>query len=135
MEPRPIAAVRRSLQGPVGGSHEVRYSLLPYRDIQSRGAGGAIALVPLGCTEQQGPHLAVGFDTWFAEELCLAAAGLARDTYGADILVLPTLPFGPTPEHRGFGAGFIDLPEPVHDSVVEAVLLSLAEQGFTRIVV
>lgn len=43
--------------------------------------------------------------------------------------------FGPTPEHRGFGAGFIDLPEHVHDAVVEAILMSLAEQGFRRIVV
>ena len=26
-----------------------------------------LAIVPTGCTEQQGPHLPVDFDTWFAE--------------------------------------------------------------------
>jgi len=113
----------------------VQYDVLTYRDIATRAVNGAIALVPLGCTEQQGPHLGVGFDTWFAEELCLAAADRTRETLGVDSIVLPVLPFGPTPEHRAFGAGFIDLPEDAHEAVVKAVLLSLAEQGFTRIVV
>jgi creatinine amidohydrolase len=109
--------------------------MLSYREIASRSVGGAIAVVPLGCTEQQGPHLAVGLDTWFAEELCVAAADAAHHQYGVDAIVLPVLPFGPTPEHRGFRAGFIDLPEAVHDAVVEAILLSLAEQGFSQILV
>jgi Creatinine amidohydrolase len=42
----------------------LRYSMLTYRDISARAEHGTVALVPLGCTEQQGPHLAVGFDTW-----------------------------------------------------------------------
>jgi creatinine amidohydrolase len=116
-------------------SHEVRYSMLSYRELLSRSVGGAIALVPLGCTEQQGPHLAVGFDTWFAEELCVAAADVAHDEFGIDAIVLPVLPFGPTPEHRRFGVRFVDLPEAVHDAVVEVILGSLAEQGFKRILV
>lgn len=119
----------------LGRSYEVRYSLLPYQELLSRGAGGAVALVPLGCTEQQGPHLAVGFDTWFAEELCIAAVDAAHREFGIDVIVLPVLPFGPTPEHRGFGAGYIDLPEAVHDAVLQAILASLAEQHFGRILV
>ena len=113
----------------------VRYSMLSYRDISTRARRGAMALVPLGCTEQQGPHLAVGFDSWFAEELCLAAAERARDEARLDIIVLPVLPFGPTPEHRGFGAGFVDLPQQVHEAVVESILVSLSEQGLRRAVV
>ncbi len=97
----------------------MRYSTLTYRDISTRAGQAAMALVPLGCTEQQGPHLAVGFDTWFAEELCLATADRLRDEGRLDVIVLPVLPFGPTPEHRGFGAGFVDLPERVHRNSVK----------------
>src|SRR5262249_19312803 len=50
-------------------------------------------------------------------------------------LVLPALPFGPTPEHRSFGSGYIDLPEELHAAVLQAVLESLATQGFSRILI
>jgi creatinine amidohydrolase len=49
--------------------------------------------------------------------------------------VLPALPFGPTPEHRNFGSGFIDLPQELHEAVVMAALSSVAAQGFRRIVI
>ena len=49
--------------------------------------------------------------------------------------MLPAIPFGPTPEHRSYGAGYVDVPAGVHASMVSAVLASLAEQGFRRIVV
>jgi creatinine amidohydrolase len=113
----------------------MRFFDLTYREIATRAARGALAVVPLGCTEQQGPHLAVGFDAWFADELCTAAAERARERKGLEALVLPVLPFGPTPEHRGFGSGYVDLPEHVYDATLEAVLVSLADQGFRRIVV
>ena len=31
-----------------------------------------LVVIPTGCTEQQGPHLPVDFDTWFAETLMVA---------------------------------------------------------------
>lgn len=113
----------------------MRYGDLTYQDIAERVAAGWLALVPTGCTEQQGPHLPVDFDTWFAETLLLAASRAAAQDYGVGSLVLPALPFGPTPEHRSFGTGYIDLPAALHAAVLEAVLESLATQGFGRILV
>ncbi|HEY8216361.1 MAG TPA: creatininase family protein, partial [Acidimicrobiia bacterium] len=104
-------------------------------EIAGAAADGAVAILPMGCTEQQGPHLTVGFDSWFAEELCLAASERAAEACGVASVVLPAMPFGPTPEHRGFGAGFIDLPRSVHEEVLEAAADSLASQGFTRLLV
>ena len=112
----------------------VEFASLTYEEIAERARRGAVAVVPLGCTEQQGPHLPVGFDTWFAGSLCTAAATACARS-GVDALVLPVLPFGPTPEHRGFGSGYVDLPQPVHEAVLEAILVSLADQGFRRILV
>src|SRR5260221_406154 len=108
---------------------------LTYQEIHDGATAGGLALVPTGCTEQQGPHLPVDHDTWFAETILLAASDEAARRYGVESLVLPALPFGPTPEHRSFGAGYIDLPVAVHAAVLEAVLGSLATQGFQRILV
>jgi creatinine amidohydrolase len=113
----------------------MRFGDLTYQEIRERAETGWLAVVPTGCTEQQGPHLPVDFDTWFAETLCLAAARQAAATHGVHALVLPAVPFGPTPEHRGFGAGYIHLPQELHQAVVASILDSLAGQGFRRIVV
>ena len=113
----------------------MRFGDLTYQEIRERAAQGWLAVLPTGCTEQQGPHLPVDFDTWFAEALCLAAARQAAATHGVHALVLPAVPFGPTPEHRGFGAGYIHLPQELHQAVVASILDSLTGQGFRRIVV
>jgi len=111
----------------------VRFGEMTFEEIAEAAAAGAIAVVPTGCTEQQGPHLAVDNDTWFAESLAVAAA----EQVAPDVIavVLPALPFGPTTEHRGFGAGFVDIPVPVYEQFVRSILDSLADQGFARILV
>jgi creatinine amidohydrolase len=116
-------------------NRSTRYGNLTYEEIRQRVEAGAVAVVPTGCTEQQGPHLPVDFDTWFAEHLMHAAADHAREMYGVDALVLPALPFGPTPEHRNYGSGFIDIPVKLHEAIIWAILTSLADQGFKRILV
>lgn len=110
----------------------MRFTDLTFSELAARARAGAIAAVPAGCTEQQGPHLAVGFDSWFAQELLETAAGRLEGE-GITVVVLPAMPFGPTSEHRSFGAGYIDLPAETHDTVMRAVLESLADQGFGRI--
>lgn len=116
-----------------GMNSSTGYGSLTYEEIRRRVEAGAIAIVPTGCTEQQGPHLPVDFDTWFAEQLMSAAADRARQIYSVDALVLPALPFVPTPEHRNYGSGYIDIPVDIHHSMIWAILISLADQGFERI--
>ena len=113
----------------------MRYGDLTYKQIRDCASAGWLAIVPTGCTEQQGPHLPVDFDTWFAEKLCVAASERAARDYQVRSLVLPAFPFGPTPEHRNYGSGYVDIPVDLHDSLVFSVLTSLAEQGFGKIVV
>jgi creatinine amidohydrolase len=113
----------------------MRFGDLTFEEVRECAEAGWLAIVPTGCTEQQGPHLPVDTDTWFFEAVCEAAAQRAASEHAISSLVLPALPFGPTPEHRGFGSGYIDLPQEVHEAAVAAVLRSLAEQGFARIVV
>ena len=60
-------------------------------------AGGAILAVPVGSTEQHGPHLPLGTDSAVATALAerLAAAR-------GDVLVAPLLPYGSAGEHAAF---------------------------------
>jgi creatinine amidohydrolase len=112
-----------------------RFGDFTFQEIQRRADEGWLAVVPTGCTEQQGPHLPVDFDTWFVESVCLAGARRGRERYELKALILPAMPFGPTREHRGYGSGYIHLPQAVHEAVVSSILESLAEQGFRRMVV
>jgi creatinine amidohydrolase len=113
----------------------MRFGDLTYEEIRERAGQGWLTVVPTGCTEQMGPHLPVDFDTWQAEHYCLAASERAASDFGVQSLVLPVMPFGPTPEHRNFSSGYIDIPKDLHESLVFAVLKSLAEQGFKKIIV
>ena len=113
----------------------MHYGDMTYEEIHERAQQGWLAIVPTGCTEQQGPHLPVDFDTWFVEQVTSAASEKAARDHGVESLVLPAVPFGPTPEHKNYGSGYIDIPRELHESFVFAILTSLAEQGFRRIIV
>ncbi len=91
--------------------------------------------IPLGCTEQQGPHLPTDFDAWMITKLCEAISEALRERHGVTTLVMPTMPFGPTPEHAGFGHGYVNLRQSTHEAVVQDVLGSLAEQGYRKLLV
>ena len=58
---------------------------------------GLVLLVPVGATEQHGPHLPLGTDTALAIALANAAAERC-----ADVRVAPAVPYGSSGEHDGF---------------------------------
>ncbi|WP_116949562.1 mycofactocin biosynthesis peptidyl-dipeptidase MftE [Jiangella endophytica] len=59
--------------------------------------GEAILALPLGSTEQHGPHLPLSTDADVAAALCAALASV-RD----DVVVAPPLPYGASGEHQDF---------------------------------
>ncbi|GAA5315502.1 MAG: creatininase family protein [Candidatus Pelagadaptatus aseana] len=65
--------------------------------------GADVAVLPVGATEQHGPHMGCGMDTDIADKLCKAAA--AR----ADVLLMPTLPYGCSIGHSKRWPGTIAL--------------------------
>ena len=70
---------------------------LAWPDVAERAAAGAVLAVPLGSTEQHGPHLPLSTDTDLAVTLCRRLAS-ARP----DVLIAPALPYGSSDEHDGF---------------------------------
>lgn len=113
----------------------MRYTDFTYEELRDLAPHVRAVFIPLGCTEQQGPHLQTDFDTWMITGLCQDIAERLQQEHDELALVMPTLPFGPTPEHTGFGFGYVNLRQSTQEAVVEDVLESLAAQGFGTLVV
>lgn len=89
-----------------------------------------VALVPIGATEQHGPHLPVTTDTTIAAAFATAAAArVARDVA---TWVLPALPFGFSPEHAG-RAGTIGLSAQTLLGVADDIGRGVVASGIHRL--
>jgi creatinine amidohydrolase len=87
---------------------------------------GATLVVPLGSTEQHGPHLPLGTDT--AVAVAVADRLAARRP---DVLVAPAVPYGSSGEHAGF-AGTLSIGQEAFERLV--VELVRSAEGFARVV-
>jgi creatinine amidohydrolase len=56
----------------------VHWDQLTLEEVGEAAKAGAIVVLPVGATEQHGPHLATGTDSFFAETLAAAAAAETR---------------------------------------------------------
>lgn len=89
-----------------------------------------LALLPVGSTEQHGPHAPLGTDTYAAE--AVAEAGVAA--YDGEVILAPSIPVGVAAEHRSFAGTLWVAPETFR-SYVRDIIGSLAHHGFDRVVV
>jgi len=82
------------------------WSQLTTRDFAALDVAATVAVLPLGATEQHGPHLPLGVDTVLAGGI--VAASLPLLPAGLPVLFLPTQQIGLSPEHARF-AGTLTL--------------------------
>jgi creatinine amidohydrolase len=83
-------------------------------------------VLPIGATEQHGPHLPIGTDTFHLDRLVEAAARQAAQRI--PITVTPTLPFGCSDHHLPFG-GTMSLSSETMLRVGAELIRSLAASG------
>jgi creatinine amidohydrolase len=107
---------------------EIAWTRLTAAGLQKQAALDAIAIVPIGSTEQHGPHLPTGVDVMLVTEVARRAA--LRTV--APVLVLPTIWTGLAEHHMSLG-GTITLDMRTFSSLIEGVCRSLLRQGFRRI--
>jgi len=69
--------------------------------------GSVGVIVPLGATEQHGPHLPLDVDSTIAAAVSSAVAERLA-SMGHDCMVAPVLPFGDSAHHQAF-AGSVSL--------------------------
>ena len=89
-----------------------------------------LALLPVGSTEQHGPHAPLGTDTLTARAIADAAA----ETYDGEVIVAPAVPVAIAEEHRQFTGSLWVSPETFRAYVRETIA-SLAHHGWNRVVV
>jgi mycofactocin system creatininase family protein len=89
---------------------------LTWPEAARRAAAGAVLAVPVGSTEQHGPHLPLSTDT----DVAVALAARLADRLG-NVIVAPAVGYGSSGEHSGF-AGTISIGQ-------EALELMLVELG------
>jgi creatinine amidohydrolase len=92
----------------------------------------ALTVVPVGTTEQHGPHLATGTDSLIAASVARLAAEAA--TRPADVLIAPTLAYGASHHHLPFG-GTLSLDVATFERVLLDLLGSAAASGCRRVFV
>ncbi|GHK05075.1 hypothetical protein SY2F82_68720 [Streptomyces sp. Y2F8-2] len=61
---------------------EVQWNRLTAGQLRDLAARGAVVLLPVGATEQHGPHLPTGVDDFLAAEVCRRAAVPASEYTG-----------------------------------------------------
>ena len=96
-------------------TRDPRWAGRTLEEIGSAAAEGAIAVLPVGATEQHGPHLVTGTDTFFAERVAVDAAAQTGD------LVLPPLAYGCSLGHTARWPGTISL----HPGTLTAVVVEI----------
>jgi creatinine amidohydrolase len=104
-----------------------RLADLAWPAVQTRASTGAVLAIPLGSTEQHGPHLPLSTDTDLAVALCdRLAAALPQ------VVVAPALPYGSSGEHAGF-AGTLSIGQQALTTVLVELVRS-ATDTFAHVV-
>jgi creatinine amidohydrolase len=99
-----------------------------------RDAETDLALVPVGSTEQHGPHAPVSVDSLTAEAIAEGGADRHAAEVGTRPVVAPTIPVGVAEEHRAFD-GTLWVSADTFRAYVGETMESLVAHGFDRIVV
>nr|WP_202506151.1 creatininase family protein [Amycolatopsis rubida] len=94
----------------------------------------ALVLMPIGATEQHGPHLPTGTDAFLAAAVCEHAAELAAPRAERALLLAPPIPYGASDHHLPFN-GTLSLSAQTLSRVLDDLARSIAVQGGRRLVI
>lgn len=111
---------------------EVQWNRLTAAELSALAARDAVVLLPIGATEQHGPHLPTGVDDFLAAEVCRRAAVLAAEHTG--VVVTPSVPTGLSEHHMAFG-GTLTLSLPTLHALLRDICRSVIRAGFARILI
>lgn len=122
------------LAGPAWAAAPVQIEDLSWTELRARiDAGARTVLLPLGGTEQNGPHMALGKHN---RRVQLLAAQIAQKL--GDAVVAPVLAYVPEgnirpPTQHMRWAGTLSVPAPVFEAVIEATVHSLRQAGLCHV--
>ncbi|NLS79260.1 MAG: creatininase family protein [Chloroflexi bacterium] len=109
---------------------EYRYNQLTWPEMNEAIAMQKVVLLPVGSTEQHGPHLPLETDIYLAEQVCLEAGRRAPER----TLVLPPVSYGLNLHHIDF-PGTIHIEPEVFIAFCLNITKSVAYHGFQKMMV
>lgn len=109
---------------------KILYSDMTWPEVREAAENNRVPLIPVGSTEQHGPHLPTKTDALLAYEICKAAA-----------IEIPEMAIVTPPVNYGYNEHHLDFPATIHISyqtLIQFVIdigKSLAHHGFRRIII
>ena len=113
-----------------GRGQKVLWQQMRRTELEEASREGAMVIVPVGSTEQHGPHLPVDTDIHIAQEIALA---VARGMDGFRVLVGPPVWCGLSPYHMSF-VGTLTLQFQTFSDLIVDLCSSIVAHGFSKIV-
>lgn len=110
--------------------NEVEWWRLKAAEINALAAKDAVVIVPVGSTEQHGPHLPVQVDSLLVGEIACRAA--RRASAATAVVVTPTVWTGLAEHHMSLG-GTLTLDFSTFLAILRSICRSLVRQNFRRI--
>ena len=106
---------------------DYRYERLTWSEVDEAAGEGALVLIPVGSTEDHGPHLPLDVDQVIPTAICDAVAAERED-----VLLFPTVDQGYLPHHMDFPGGITIGWKTFVDHLID-VGVSLAHHGFRKL--
>jgi len=97
-------------------------------------ASRSTLILPVGATEQHGPHLPLCVDAFMAERVAEAGASRAEASGSEPVVVAPVLPIGSSHHHLPY-AGTLSLRSRTLSAVLADVIASGVAGGFRRLLI
>ena len=110
---------------------EFEWHNLKAHELNALAKRDAVVIVPVGSTEQHGPHLPVQVDALLAAEVTRRAARKLCDR-GKPVVILPAVWTGLAEHHMAFG-GTITLDFATFHALLRGICQSVVRHGFRRV--
>jgi len=128
MDTPPLTSAVLALAGELGGTGKpVRWEILTWPQARAATQQLNAVIIPVGATEQHGPHLPLAVDTLLGNAVALAVSALTG------VPVVPPLCYGVSGSHGDF-AGTIGLRPETMIGVVQDVIDSLYDRGMRQFI-
>jgi creatinine amidohydrolase len=111
---------------------EVLWNRMTAEELRRKAEEDAIVLLPVASTEQHGPHLATGVDTFLGGEGCRRTALIVSRS--RPIVVAPVVWMGLAEHHVAFGGTF-SLSLPTYHALLKELCGSILRAGFKKILI
>ena len=130
-----LVATAAWLAGTAAAAAPVQLEALTSTELRQRIAGGTTTvLVPIGGTEQNGPHMVLGKHNRRAEVLAERIAGkLGHAVVAPVVAYVPEGSITPPAQHMRW-AGTISIPEAAFEAMLEGAARSFRQHGFRDVV-